>query len=91
MIDGTTGSRALPGFGSVARFVEELDAAGPLRLRSGQVPATDVEDQKRVQNLDGHECPSHTLPASGLEHLGFFQSRYGQAFHGALEVFADFK
>ena len=31
------------------------------------------------------------LPASGLQHVGFVQRGYGQAFHGSDQIFADFK
>jgi hypothetical protein len=31
------------------------------------------------------------LPSSRLQHVGFVQSGYSQAFHGPSQVFADFK
>jgi hypothetical protein len=31
------------------------------------------------------------LPAPSLQHLGFVQRADGEAFHGARQVFADFK
>jgi len=47
-------------------------------------------------DIDGHDRPDFPSgippsPAAGLQHVGFVQASDSQAFHRALQVFADLK
>jgi hypothetical protein len=47
--------------------------------------------QHGVGRLRAKRIALAPLPSSGLQHVGFVQSRHSEAFHRSCEIFADFK
>ena len=47
-------------------------------------------DKRKIASAPG-ERSLYRLPAPGLQHVGLIKAADGKAFHGSLEVFADFK
>lgn len=49
------------------------------------------EREKEITSATRRDVVCPALPASGLQHVGFVEAAYSEAFHGTLQVFADFK
>ena len=75
--------------GDTARFMESLALVNRPHIYARPDPfRREGRDLLRAFDL---QHPNDLSPPSGLQHLGFVQRADGEALHGALQVFADFK